>query len=467
MKQDFGVVGMAVMGQNLALNIASRGFSVAVFNRTGEKTKAFIQSKCAGKKLVGTYTLQEFAASLEQPRKIMLMVKAGEPVDDMIAQVVPFLSPGDILIDGGNSFFKDTERRLASLAAKGIRYIGTGVSGGEEGALNGPCIIPGGDEGAYRDVEHILTKAAAQVSDGPCCTYIGPKGAGHYVKMVHNGIEYGMMQLIGETYEIMRTALGMTAGEMSEVFGRWNAEDLGGYLMEITTEVLAKKDDDSGQALVDVILDKAGQKGTGKWTSQNALDIGVPIPTIDAAVSARVLSAFKDERVAADKRYRISRRPVKMEREKALANLRDALYGSIISDYAQGMTLLRWASQEYGYNLNQAEIARIWQGGCIIRSKLLTPIKAAFERKKDLVNILVDGKICKVVKKLRPGWKRTVVMAVKTGVACPAMCASLAYVEGYTNSRHPANLIQAQRDYFGAHTYQRTDKDGTFHTKWF
>ncbi len=465
-KQTIGVVGMAVMGQNLALNMESKGFHTTVFNRTGEKTKDFIESKCQGKNLLGTYSPEELVASLEDPKKIMLMVKAGEPVDQTIAQISPHLSPGDILIDGGNSFFKDTERRLEELAGKGIRYIGTGVSGGEEGALKGPCIIPGGDESAYRDVEEILTKAAAQVDDGPCCTYIGPRGAGHYVKMVHNGIEYGMMQVIAETYDIMKDTLGMTPSEMSEVFGRWDAEDLGGYLMEITTDILSRKDNDTGQPLVDIILDKAGQKGTGKWTSQSALDVGVPIPTIDAAVAARILSAFKDERVVAQKRFRASRKSSKMDRAKVLASLRDALYASIICSYAQGMTLLRWASREYDYNLDLAEIARIWQGGCIIRSKLLTVLKEAFKRDNDLTNLLIDKKLYRVVKKLQPGWRKTVGLAIRARIPCSGIAASLAYFDGYTRGRMPANLIQALRDCFGAHTYKRVDREGSFHTQW-
>ena len=465
-KQTIGIVGMAVMGQNLALNMESKGFSTAVFNRTGEKTKDFIESKCQGKNLLGTYSPEELAGSLEEPRKIMLMVKSGEPVDQMISQFIPHLSPGDILIDGGNSFFKDTERRLEELSGKDIRYIGTGVSGGEEGARKGPCIIPGGDESAYRDVEGILTKVAAQVDDGPCCTYIGPRGAGHYVKMVHNGIEYGMMQVIAETYDIMKDALGMAPPEMSEVFGRWNAEDLGGYLMEITTDILSRKDNDTGQPLVDIILDKAGQKGTGKWTSQSALDIGVPIPTIDAAVAARILSAFKDERVVAQKRFRASRKATKMDPAKALASIGDALYASIICSYAQGMTLLRWASQEYDYNLDLAEIARIWQGGCIIRSKLLTALKEAFKRDNDLANLLIDKKLYRVVKKLQSGWRKTVGLAIRSRVPCSGITASLAYFDGYTSGRVPANLIQAQRDCFGAHTYKRVDREGTFHTQW-
>lgn len=465
-EQTIGVVGMAVMGQNLALNMESKGFPTAVFNRTGETTKKFVESKCQGKNLIGTYSPEELVASLETPKKIMLMVRSGEPVDQMIAKFVPHLSPGDILIDGGNSFFKDTERRLEELARKEIRYIGTGISGGEEGARLGPCIIPGGDESAYRDVEGILTKTAAQVDDKPCCTYIGPRGAGHYVKMVHNGIEYGMMQIIAETYDIMKDVLSMTPSEMSEVFGRWNNEDLGGYLMEITTDILSRKDDLTDRPLVDIILDKAGQKGTGKWTSQNALDVGVPIPTIDAAVAARILSAFKDERIAAEKRFRASRKPSKMDRAKVLASLRDALYASIICSYSQGMALLRWASREYNYNLNLFEIARIWQGGCIIRSKLLTALKEAFKRDNDLPNLLVDKKLYRVAKRLQSGWRRTVGLAIRSRVPCPGMAASLSYFDGYTSARVPANLIQAQRDCFGAHTYERVDREGTFHTQW-
>ncbi len=463
-KQQFGVIGMAVMGQNLALNIESKGFSVAVYNRTGSKTEQFVKDRCAGKNLVGTYTVEEFVDALEQPRRIMIMVKAGPAVDDFIALLKPHLYPGDLLIDGGNSYYKDTERRLKELEKDGLLYIGTGVSGGEEGALKGPCIMPGGQPGAYKLVEPIFTKIAAQTEDSPCCAYIGPGGAGHYVKMVHNGIEYGDMELIAETYEIMRGALKMNADEIAEVFTKWREGDLSSYLIDITADIFKVKDPETGRPLVDMILDKAGQKGTGKWTSQDALDIGVAIPTINAAVEARILSAYKAERVEAAKVLRGPKAQFRGDRTKFLAHLLNALYAAKIISYAQGMALLKSSSQEYGYGLRLWELAQIWKGGCIIRAKLLDLIKNAM--KKNPANLMVAPSFRRILNRSHRSLRVVVQTAQKLGVPCPAMAASLAYYDSYRKESLPANLIQAQRDYFGAHTYERTDKEGIFHTEW-
>ena len=465
-KQKIGLVGLAVMGENLALNIERNGFPIAVFNRTTAKTENFIAGKAKGKKVLGAKTIEEFVGSLEKPRKIILMVKAGQAVDEMINSIVGHLDKGDLLIDGGNSFFKDTTRRGKELAQKGILYIGTGVSGGEEGALKGPSIMPGGPKEAYKMVEKILTKIAAQVDDGPCCTYIGAGAAGHYVKMVHNGIEYGDMQLISEAYDILKSALGMQAAELAEIFGEWNKGELDSYLIEITAAVLSKKDADSGKALVDVILDKAGQKGTGKWTSQSALDLGVPTPTINAAVVARTMSAFKDERVAASKILSGPKAKFSGEKNDLVQAVREALYASKITSYAQGMALLREADKEYDWNLNYGEIARIWKGGCIIRAKFLDLIKQAYQRNANLPNLLVDKEFSKAVVSRQDNWRKVIKIAVELGVPAPAMSGSLAYFDSYRRERLPANLIQAQRDYFGAHTYERVDKPGSFHTEW-
>ena len=465
-KQKIGLVGLAVMGENLALNIESKGFSIAVFNRTTAKTEKFMAGRAKGKNIVGAKTIEELVGSLEKPRKIMLMVKAGGPVDAMIGSIVGHLEKGDLLIDGGNSFFKDTERRSKALAEKGILYIGTGVSGGEEGALYGPSIMPGGQREAYAMVEDILTKISAQTEDGPCCTYIGQGGAGHYVKMVHNGIEYGDMQLICEAYDILQTALGLSAAELSEIFGEWNKGELDSYLIEITEAVLARIDDDTGKALVDVILDKAGQKGTGKWTSQSALDLGVPTPTINAAVVARTMSSFKDERVAASKLLGGPEVGYKGDKAELIQAVREALYASKITSYAQGMALLREASREYGWNLQYGTIAKIWKGGCIIRAKFLDLIKQAYDRRADLPNLLVDKEFSDYVESRGDNWRMVVKLAVEMGIPVPAMSGSLAYFDSYRRARVPANLIQGLRDYFGAHTYERIDKEGNFHTEW-
>ena len=465
MGQQVGLVGLAVMGENLALNIESKGFSVAVFNRTGEKTKAFIEGRAKGKNFVGTYTPKELCDALEQPRRIILMVKAGAAVDDMIGQIKPHLAKGDLLIDGGNSYFTDTERRATDLAQEGFLYIGTGVSGGEEGALKGPCIMPGGQPEAYALIEKVLTKIAAQV-DGPCCVYIGPRGAGHYVKMVHNGIEYGVMQCIAEIYDVMRSVLRLKAAEMSKIFGKWNEAELNGYLMEITTACLGKVDPETGKPLVDVILDKAGQKGTGKWTSQNALDLGVAIPTIDMAVECRILSAFKTERVPASKILKGPRAKIPANRTAFVRACRDALYLAIISCYAQGLVLLRDASREYKYDLKLGEIVRIWKGGCIIRSKLLDPIAGAFKKNPALPNLLVDKNFSKIANTRMKAMRKVVTAATEAGVPVLGLASALMYIDSYRTANLPQNLTQAQRDYFGAHTYERTDRPGVFHTHW-
>ena len=466
MAQQVGLVGLDVMGRSLALNMESKGFTVAVYNRTTAKMEDFIKGPAAGKRIVGCATIQDLCNSLEQPRKIILMVKAGAPVDDMIAQFRPHLAPGDLLVDGGNSFFPDTERRSTDLAKDGIYYIGTGVSGGESGALHGPSIMPGGQKEAYRRVEAMLTKIAAQVDDGPCCAYIGPRGAGHYVKMMHNGIEYGDMQLIAETYDVMRTLLKMEAPEISDVFARWNEGVLSSYLIEITVRCLAYKDEITGKPLVDLILDEAQQKGTGKWASQDSFDVGMAIPTITAAVEARIVSALKDERVAAAKVLKGPARVSKPVKKKMIAALQDALYASKIGSYAQGMSMLRVASDEHGYGLDLSEIARIWKGGCIIRAALLDTIKQAFRNNPGLKSLLLDPYFRKEIGRRQANWRYVVQSAVASGVPCLGMAVSLAYYDSYRRERLPADLVQAQRDFFGAHTYKRLDREGSFHTEW-
>ncbi len=466
-KQQIGLIGLAVMGQNLVLNMANKGFSVAVFNRTTSRMEEFIAGPAAGKNIKGCKTLQEFADSLELPRRIIIMVKAGQGVDDMIEQVKPYLSKGDILFDGGNSYFPDTERRCKQLEAEGFQFIGSGISGGEEGALKGPSIMPGGPRKAYEALEPILTKIAAQTNDGPCCTYIGPRGAGHFVKMVHNGIEYGIMQLIAETYDIMSRGMGMSAPEIAQVFADWNANELiGGYLCEITVEVLNRMDPDTGKSLVDVILDTAKQKGTGKWTSQSALDLGVPTPTINEAVTGRIMSGYKAERIKAAKTLRGRVKSIGGDRARVIQQLRDAFYCSVVCSYAQGMALMRTASEEYDYKLDLADIARIWKGGCIIRSKLLDPIKEAFAKKKRLENLMLNRFFARELKKRQANWRRAVIAAVKANIPVAGYSASLAYFDAYRSERLPANLIQGLRDYFGAHTFERLDKEGTFHIEW-
>jgi 6-phosphogluconate dehydrogenase len=467
-KQQIGVIGLAVMGKNLALNMESRGFSVAVYNRSPEKTRELV-AEHPEKNLKATYSLEEFVASLEKPRKILIMVKAGAATDAMIEQVAPLLDEGDILIDGGNAFFVDTQRRSKELEARGIRFIGTGISGGEEGALRGPAIMPGGQESAYKLVEPILTAIAAKVNGEPCCTYIGPDGAGHYVKMVHNGIEYGDMQLISEAYQLLRNVAGLSVQELHEVFSEWNKGELDSYLIEITADIFTKVDPDTGRPMVDVILDAAGQKGTGKWTSQSALDLGVPLPIITESVFARFLSAMKQERVQAS---RILRGPAPTplageERKAFIEDVRRALYASKICSYAQGFAQMRAASEEYGWNLKYGNIAMIFRGGCIIRARFLHNIKEAYDRDPELKNLLLDPYFKGVIDDYQAAWRRVVAQAVQNGVPVPALSSALAYYDGYRSERLPANLLQAQRDYFGAHTFERVDKEGTFHFQWF
>jgi 6-phosphogluconate dehydrogenase len=466
-KQQFGLIGLAVMGENLALNIESHGFSMAVYNRTGERTKAFVQGRAAGKRIVPTYTIPEFVAALKRPRRIMIMVQAGAPVDDVIGQLKPHLEPGDVVVDGGNSFFLDTEHRSRDLAALGIHYIGCGVSGGEEGALHGPSLMPGGSKEGYDLIEPVFKAIATRTPDGdPCVAYIGPHGAGHYVKMAHNGIEYGDMQLIAESYDILSRGAGLTAGELHEVFAEWNKGELSSYLIGITADIFAKIDPDTGQSLVEVILDEAQQKGTGKWTSQNALDLGAPIPTINAAVESRIISAYKDERVAASQVLSGPLAKYTGDRKKLVEAVRAALYASKICSYAQGMALLKAASEEYGYNLHLSDLAHIWRAGCIIRAQFLDNIRQAFERNPDLPNLLLDPEFKEAVESRQEAWRNVVQTAVGLGIPCLAMSASLAYYDAYRSARLPANLTQAQRDYFGAHTYRRIDREGMFHTQW-
>lgn len=467
-KADIGLIGLAVMGENLVLNMESKGFTVAVYNRTVERVENFMKGRAKGKNIIGTYSLQELVDSLEKPRRVMLMVKAGKPVDDFIELLLPYLEKGDIIIDGGNSHFPDTIRRTKYLESKGLLFIGTGVSGGEEGALRGPSIMPGGSPDAWQYVKPIFQAIAAKVDDGtPCCEWVGNDGAGHFVKMVHNGIEYGDMQLISETYQIMRNLLGMSADEMHEVFKKWNTRDLNSYLIEITADILAYKDSD-GKPLVDKILDTAGQKGTGKWTSVEALDLGIPLTLISEAVFARCLSAMKDERVAASKV--LSGPKIKFEGDKNqfLNDLEKALYASKIVSYAQGFTLMRAASEEYKWNLNYGNIALLWRNGCIIRSVFLGKIKEAFDKNPDLTNLMLDPFFKEKIENAQESWRRVVSTAVLNGIWIPAFSTALNYFDGYRADRLPANLLQAQRDYFGAHQYERIDRPRGefFHTNW-
>jgi 6-phosphogluconate dehydrogenase len=467
MAQSFGVIGLAVMGENLALNVERNGFPVAVYNRSREKTDTFMATRAKGKNFVAAYTLEDFVAALERPRKILIMVKAGAPVDAMIQQLKPLLDEGDILIDGGNSLFTDTQRRAAELESAKFTFIGMGVSGGEEGALNGPSLMPGGTKQAYDYLEPILTKIAAQVDDGPCVTYIGPGGAGHYVKMVHNGIEYGDMQLIAEAYDLLKNVAGLSAQQLHEVFTEWNTTDeLNSYLIEITADVFKVTDPDTELPLVDVILDAAGQKGTGRWTVTDALEIGVPIPTIIAAVTARIMSSYKQERVAASKQLVGPSASFDGDVKSFVSKVRDALYCSKMCSYAQGMALLGKASEVYGFNLNLGECARIWKGGCIIRAGFLNKIKHAFDENPSLPNLLLAPEFKQTILDRQAAWREVVATAAQMGVAVPAFSASLDYFDSYRRDRLPQNLTQAQRDYFGAHTYERVDKPGVYHTDW-
>ena len=463
---DIGLVGLAVMGENLVLNMVSKGFQVSVFNRTTARVDEFLAGQAAGKAVKGTYSLAELAASLERPRRIMLMVKAGKPVDEMIEQILPYLEQDDILIDGGNSFFEDTRRRFKALAVKGIRFVGMGVSGGEEGALKGPSLMPGGDEAAFREIAPLFTKIAAQVADGPCCSFVGPDGAGHYVKMVHNGIEYSDMQLIAEAYYILSKAGGLTAAELHEVFARWNEGPLDSYLIEITRDIMAVNDPETGKPLVELILDKAGQKGTGKWTSQSALDLGIPTPAITEAVFARCMSAVKEERVVAATVLKGPQGTWTGDRQQLIQAVHDALYASKICSYAQGFALLAAASKEYGWNLQFGEISLLWRGGCIIRARFLDKIRDAFAKDANLANLMLDSFFASVLAEAQAPWRLVLKTCRDLGIPTPAFNASLDYYDSYRQAVLPANLIQAQRDYFGAHTYERIDRPGTFHTEW-
>ncbi len=465
---DIGLIGLAVMGQNLVLNMNDHGFTVAVYNRTVEKVDRFLANEAKGTKVIGTHTLEEFVASLKRPRKMMIMVKAGWPVDATIEKLLPLLDEGDIIIDGGNSHYPDSTRRTKELAEKGILFIGTGVSGGEEGARFGPSIMPGGAPDAWPYVKPIFQSIAAKVADGsPCCDWVGEEGAGHFVKMVHNGIEYGDMQLICEAYDIMQHALGMTPAEMSQVFSEWNQGKLDSYLIEITTDILAYTDED-GEAMVDKILDTAGQKGTGKWTAVSALETGIPLTLIGEAVFSRFLSALKEERVAAAAELGSPIPAYTGDKTAFIADLQEALFASKIVSYTQGYMLMRAASVEFGWSLAYGNIALMWRGGCIIRAAFLDDIKAAFDKNPDLNNLLLDPFFKKQVQKAEAAWRRVVVTAVSLGIPLPAMSSALAFYDGYRRERLPANLLQAQRDYFGAHTYERVDKPRGefFHTNW-
>ena len=466
MPYAFGVVGLGVMGANLARNIESRGFRVAGYDLDAAKVKAFADGG-SGETTLGVTSPEALMAALETPRRILIMVPAGKPVDAVIEHLLPHVEAGDILIDGGNSYFADTDRRTAALDATGIRFLGTGVSGGEEGALKGPAIMPGGSHEAWTAVAPILNAIAARAEDGePCVGYMGKGGAGHYVKMVHNGIEYGDMQLIAETYDLLCRGLGLSAPAIAEIFREWNRGELKSYLVEISAEVLAYVDKDTGYPLVDLILDEAQQKGTGKWMSQNAFDVGAPIPTVNAAVEARLISAQKQERLKASPLLAGPAAKYQGDRAALIDAARQALYASKITSYAQGMALLRMASVEYGYDIDLAEVARIWRAGCIIRASLLEDIRRAFQRDPALVNLLIDDAFRQAIAERQQAWRRMVTVAVELGIPVPATAASLAYYDAYRSARLPANLTQGQRDFFGAHTYRRVDRDGVFHTKW-
>jgi 6-phosphogluconate dehydrogenase len=464
-KANFGVMGLGVMGHMLALNMERNGFKVAGYDLDLDKVRAF-ESDSAEKNLIACDSLDAFLSTLELPRRILMMVPAGKPVDAAIASLKPHLAKGDLLIDGGNTYFLDTERRSKELEAAGIIYIGTGVSGGEQGALWGPAIMPGGQPEAWELVKPIFEAISARAYDEPCVAYMGPRGAGHYVKMVHNGIEYGDMQLIAEAYDLLHRGLGLSNAELHEIFAEWNRGELESYLIEITADIFAKTDPETGSAVVDLILDEAAQKGTGKWTSQNALDLGAPTPTINAAVESRIVSAYKEERVAASKVLIGPETRISLDPQAVIAAVRDALYAAKICSYAQGFGLLRLASKEYDYNLNYGEIAKIWRGGCIIRARFLNDIRTAFSRNPDLPNLMVDPEFAGAMNARQSALRKVVTLAAESGIPALAFSSALAYYDAYRSARLPANLTQAQRDYFGAHTYRRVDKEGVFHTEW-
>ena len=467
MQYKIGLVGLGVMGRNLALNIERNGFPIAVWNRNTQKMHDFISEEGEGKALLGVEKLPDLMAALERPRRIILMVQAGAAVDEVIDQIKPLMDPGDILIDCGNTYFTDTERRSKALEAEGFQYIGAGVSGGEEGALWGPAIMPGGNRAAWDALSEIFYAIAAKAEDGqPCVEYMGPGGAGHYVKMVHNGIEYGDMQLISEAYDLLCRGLGLGADELHAIFSRWNEGLLKSYLIEITADIFKTIDPDTGLPLVDLILDQAGQKGTGKWTSQNALDIGVPVPTINAALQGRIISSLKAERVYAATQLPAPQQKFEGDPAELINAIENALYASKVTSYAQGLAMLRMASNEYQYDLNIRDIAKIWRAGCIIRASLLGDIMDAYERDPQLVNLMLDEAFKTAIVDRLDDWRKVVQIAVGLGIPVPAMSGALAYFDAYRSERLPANLIQAQRDYFGAHTYRRVDKEGVFHTQW-
>lgn len=467
-RADLGLIGLAVMGENLVMNMESKGFTVAVYNRTVEKVTNFVEGRAKGRNIIGTSSLEELVANLKKPRKVMLMVKAGQPVDDFIEKLLPLLEPGDIIIDGGNSHFPDTIRRTRYVEEKGLLYVGTGVSGGEEGALHGPSLMPGGSPEAWPHIQPIFQAIAAKVEDGsPCADWVGSDGAGHFVKMVHNGIEYGDMQLICEAYHLMKELLGLSADEMHEVFKEWNAGELDSYLVEITRDILAYKDED-GSPLVEKILDTAGQKGTGKWTAAAALDEGIPLTLIAEAVFARCLSALKEERVAASKVLKGPKPNFTGDKKEFVEDIRKALYASKIVSYAQGYALMRAAAETYNWDLNYGGIALLWRGGCIIRSAFLGDIKKAFDNNPELTNLLLDPFFNSQIEACQESWRKVCATALTHGIPVPAFASALTYYDGYRNPRLPANLLQAQRDYFGAHTYERIDRPRGefFHTNW-
>ncbi len=468
MKADIGLIGLAVMGENLVLNMESKGFTVAVYNRTTDKVDKFINGRGADKNFIGTHSIEELVQSLKSPRKVMLLVKAGKPVDDFIDQIIPHLEPGDIIIDGGNSHYPDTIRRTKYVESKGLLYVGTGVSGGEEGALLGPSMMPGGSRAAWKEVKTIFQTIAAKVEDGsPCCEWLGDNGAGHFVKMVHNGIEYGDMQIITEAYHIMKDLLGLNHDEMQKVFAEWNESELDSYLIEITRDIMAYRDE-QGEPLLEKILDTAGQKGTGKWTGVTALDLGIPLTLIGESVFSRCLSAQKDQRVAASKILDGPKPEFKGDKDEFLEDLKSAVYAAKLVSYAQGYALLKEAANEYKWGLNYGSIALLWRGGCIIRSVFLGRIKDAFDKNPDLDNLLLDDYFKEIISNSQKGWRKVCAKAIEEGIPAPALTSALAYYDGYRSARLPANLLQAQRDYFGAHTYERIDKPRGefFHTNW-
>ena len=464
-KADFGLIGLGVMGHMLALNVERNGYRVAGYDLDNKKVENF-KNEASGKNLVACASLEEFLSTLEHPRRIMMMVPAGKPVEAVITAIKGLLEPEDLLIDGGNSHFTDTERRSADLETLGIYYIGMGVSGGEQGALRGPSLMPGGQHKAWELVKPIFEAISAKVEDEPCVAYMGPRGAGHYVKMIHNGIEYGDMQLIAEAYDLLQRGLGMDNDQLHNVFAGWNRGELESYLIEITAHILTYSDPETGRPLVDLILDEAQQKGTGKWASQNALDLGVPTPTINAAVESRILSAYKEERLTASQVLTGPAQKIKADPQTFIAQLEQALYAAKVCSYAQGFGLMRMASQEYDYNLNYGEIARIWRGGCIIRARFLDNIRRAFERNPSLSNLMLDPDFAQELNDRQASLRKVVALAAESGIPALAFSSALAYYDAYRSKRLPANLTQAQRDYFGAHTYRRNDREGSFHTEW-